>query len=248
MLFPSPRLPSWQKDAPLQRSLAVLLPVHNAQSTLSRSVLELLDVVAELTRRFEICIIDDCSTDDTIELADELAACYPQVHAIRHATHRGRLAAIHTGLAHTAGEIVFLSDAGCTLSVDEIHLLWREAVSHKVVLGVAHKSQQSGSGWRSKPPVSRGGFLLIHRQVCGLIGNHLATVEELRNFLETNHLQCKAVEVRDRGLESSRRIHSGRADRAGRVLRLSTDRSAAASGRPPRPNYLERLRDFALGE
>ena len=232
----------------MERSLTALLPVHNAQSILSRVVLELLDVLPELTRRFEICIIDNCSTDDTIEIADELTADYPQVRAIRHTARWSRLAAIHAGLAYSTGEIILLSDTDCALSADEIHRLWRAAESHAVVLGVPRAPKSRRAGWRTSVPTNQGGFVLFHRQASSLIREHLAGPDELRNFLAANHLQWQEVEVRDRGREPSRRMHLDRTVRADRVAWLSADRSAAACGRAPRPNYRETLRDFALGE
>jgi glycosyltransferase involved in cell wall biosynthesis len=66
------------------RSLSVLLPVHNVQSSLTRSVHEILDVLAELTGRFELVIVDEGSTDGTWDVARELAQLYPQIRLLRH--------------------------------------------------------------------------------------------------------------------------------------------------------------------
>jgi len=109
----------------LERSLSVLLPVYNLQSRLSAMVRETLEVLSELTRRFEVVIIDDGSTDATIEVADELATHYPQVRIFRHAVHLGRAAAIRTGLDRSTGEIILLQDADGRLPIDEVHKLWR---------------------------------------------------------------------------------------------------------------------------
>ena len=82
----------------MEYSLSALLPVHNAQATLAATVHEFLEILPEVTPRFEVVIADDGSTDATIEVADELATCYPQVSAVRHARRLGRVAAIRTEL------------------------------------------------------------------------------------------------------------------------------------------------------
>ena len=96
----------------MERSLTVLLPVQDAQATLTETVEEVLDVAAELTDRFELLIIDDGSADATSEIAHELTRHYPQVRAIRHAMPLGRDAAVRTGLAESQGEVVFVRDKG----------------------------------------------------------------------------------------------------------------------------------------
>jgi glycosyltransferase involved in cell wall biosynthesis len=94
----------------VQRSLSVLLPVKDAQATLTDSVHEILDVVADSGNRFELLIIDDGSTDATNEVAHELSRHYPQVRLIRHHSSMGQEEAIRTGLKQSQGEIVLLRD------------------------------------------------------------------------------------------------------------------------------------------
>ena len=63
----------------MARSLSVLLPVKNAQSTLAPTVHKILDVVSELSEQIELLIIDDGSADATSEVAMDLTRHYPQV-------------------------------------------------------------------------------------------------------------------------------------------------------------------------
>jgi glycosyltransferase involved in cell wall biosynthesis len=86
------------------------LPVKNAQATLNQSVQEILDEVTDSREQFEVLIIDDASTDATIEVAHELRRHYPQVRVVRHSISTGRDAAIRTGLEQSRGEVVMLRD------------------------------------------------------------------------------------------------------------------------------------------
>lgn len=94
----------------MQRSLSVLLPVKDAQATLSASVHEILDLATDTVDRFEVLIIDDGSTDATSEVAHELTRYYPQVRVLRHGTPLGEEAAIRTGLSRSQGEVVVMQD------------------------------------------------------------------------------------------------------------------------------------------
>jgi hypothetical protein len=124
MLFSPPP----ERRETLERSLSILLPVRDDQSTLSATVHRLLDVLADLPGRFELIVIDDGSTDATIEVADELAACYPQVTAVRHSRPLGQEAAIRSGLRCSSGDIVLVHDRCGLRRIDRRTALGKKSV------------------------------------------------------------------------------------------------------------------------
>ena len=71
-------------------SLSIVLPVHNAQNTLACDVHLLLELLPDITPRFEILIVDDASSDHTEEIAHELSLQYPQVRVKRHLRRQGQ--------------------------------------------------------------------------------------------------------------------------------------------------------------
>ena len=225
----------------MQPSLSALLPVHNAQSTLEAAVSEILEVLSELTNRFELVVVDDASTDATIEVIPELAACYPQIRVAHHGSPLGRTAAIRTGLAHSAGEVLFFQDDNCTLAINELHKLWKAVRRHPIVLGRAKCRRQ---GQRES---SSGDYQFIRRAALEQIQELLTDEATLRDILIELGCPWLDVEVCDRG-------QLRRPDRAGQKPWRPEARSARAdvsendSRRPKRPNYLRRLKDFALGE
>jgi glycosyltransferase involved in cell wall biosynthesis len=103
---PCPRI----RNLFVQRSFSVLLPVKDAQATLSQSVHAILDEMVDSRQPFELLIIDDGSTDATNEVAHELTSHYPQVRLIRHGASCGREASIRTGIERSRGDVVMLRD------------------------------------------------------------------------------------------------------------------------------------------
>lgn len=149
----------------MERSLTVLLPVHNAQATLAARVVQLLEVVSELTGQFEMVIVDDGSNDATSEVAHELTRDYPQIMAVGHDKRMGREAAIRTGLQHSRGEMILLCDGSFSAAIDGIARLWWAAGSPRAVpessATAADSRRTRFSGGHQTRPT---GYQLIDRQ------------------------------------------------------------------------------------
>jgi glycosyltransferase involved in cell wall biosynthesis len=123
-------------------SLSIIVPVRDAEATLSEQVHHLLDVLPDLTNQFEVMVVDDGSTDHTPEVARELARQYPQLSLIRHAEPRGRDAAIKTGLALARGQTLLVQEDGASLSPTELRRLW--SLRHDRGLVIARTQRQPG--------------------------------------------------------------------------------------------------------
>ena len=183
----------------MEHSLSALLPVRNAEATLEGAVLEILEVLPELTSRFELVIVDDCSCDATIEVADELGGRYPQLVVVRHARPQGRTAAIQTGLRRSRGEVIFVADEDCELSLGEVRKVWDELSQHELILG--------------RPAATRRRLHFSHRTIGagrptrlpdGLppgvvsVASAMADQGTLLYYLRRNGLQWHEVEISDR--------------------------------------------------
>ncbi len=226
----------------MERSLSALLPVCNAQSTLPEQVSEMLDILPELTRHFELVLIDDGSADATIEVADELAVVYPQLVIARHAVSAGRVAAIRTGLARSIGETIFLADAPCALALDEVRKLWQAIAEHELVLGKC-RTWHTQWGFDTVIPYT-GGYLLAGRRMFAELIQSLEDECTLVTHLRQSGYPWHEVEVsarapaRRRGPAGDRRldgIHGG----AGLMDRPAwVNQADSTLGRPEGPDFL----------
>jgi glycosyltransferase involved in cell wall biosynthesis len=103
-------------DSGTSSKLSVIVPAFNEEPTLAKVVDKLLAV----PYLREIIIVDDCSTDGTARIAEQLARTHPQVRTLRHARNAGKTAALKTGIAATQGEIVIVQDADLEYDPAEI--------------------------------------------------------------------------------------------------------------------------------
>jgi len=89
-----------------QVELTVVIPVYNEPVT----VLEIVERVRALPISKQIVVVDDGSTDGTSHALSRLENV-PEVQLLRHATNRGKGAALQTGFEVARGQFVIVQDA-----------------------------------------------------------------------------------------------------------------------------------------
>jgi len=96
--------------------LSIVIPAYNEEKTL----LAVVHRVLEIAYVREVVIVDDCSSDGTGALADDLSRLYPKVKVLHHRNNRGKTKALNTGFQSTTGEIVIVQDADLEYDPEEI--------------------------------------------------------------------------------------------------------------------------------
>jgi dolichol-phosphate mannosyltransferase len=89
-------------EAPL---LTVLVPVYNEVGTID----ELLCRVLAAPYEKQVIVVDDGSTDGTVELLEKWEG-HAQVELLQHSKNRGKGTAIRTGLEHAEGRFTIIQD------------------------------------------------------------------------------------------------------------------------------------------
>jgi len=88
--------------------ISVIVPVYNGEQTIC-ACLDRLVPQADAMGAVEIIVVDDCSTDRTLERV----AQYPSVRIVRHPLNAGPAAARNSGVEKAEGAIVLFTDADC---------------------------------------------------------------------------------------------------------------------------------------
>jgi len=93
--------------------LSVILPIHNERGNLETTIRELTACLDEHQIPFEILMVDDCSTDDSWSLMEQLNTEDQRRRKIRRSAPPGFGRAIRTGLEEARGEVltIVMADA-----------------------------------------------------------------------------------------------------------------------------------------
>lgn len=98
---------------PRRQLVTIVLPVYNEAATLPQLMERLEQVALTMSGRytFEFVLVDDGSTDGTIETAEHLAAVDGRVKVVALRRNYGQTAALQVGFDHAQGDIVMSMDA-----------------------------------------------------------------------------------------------------------------------------------------
>jgi len=95
-------------DAPVK--LSIVIPCFDEEQTLATCVRRVLDIQDEALS-VEVILVDDCSRDRSLAIAESLAASHSEIRVLHHVKNQGKGAALRTGFREATGDFVTVQDA-----------------------------------------------------------------------------------------------------------------------------------------
>ena len=157
-------------DRPL---VSVVLPVLNEAATLPELMRRLGDVARSLDSRyaFEFVLVDDGSSDHTLEVAEQLAVLDSRISLVSLRRNYGQTAALQVGFEHVRGAVVVSMDADLQHFPEDIpHFLDKIEDGYDVVCGWRADRQE---GMNRRWPSAAANWML--RRLTGLTIHDIGT-------------------------------------------------------------------------
>lgn len=123
--------------------LSIFFPFWNEEKNVRRVVEDAISIAKDIAREWEILIVDDGSSDGTLEVGKELARQHRNVRVITHNPNRGYGAALKEGFNNAKYKYVVFTDGDRQFNFAEITKFIENIKSADIVIGFRKKRQDN---------------------------------------------------------------------------------------------------------
>ena len=140
--------------------ISVVIPAYNEEAVITLTVREVLAYLEQhWPAEHELIVVDDGSTDRTVELIRR----FKDIKLLCHDSNRGKGAAVATGVLASLGDWILFMDADNSTRIQELEAFWQLAGPYDIIIGsraVAGAQVALSQPWY-KVALGRLGNLLI---------------------------------------------------------------------------------------
>ncbi len=129
------------------KKISIIIPIYNVEDYISEN----LQSVMRQTYKgaIECILVDDCGTDKSIAVAEQLIAAYKgpiEFRILHHNHNRGLSAARNTGLDNAKGEFVYFLDSDDFIDENTIEVLYDSIQSGDYTLAISYFTKYTEKG------------------------------------------------------------------------------------------------------
>lgn len=99
--------------------LSVIIPAHNEERRLPRTLEQVFDFLNRQEFAFEVIVVENGSSDRTLEIAREFAGRHDRLHVFQEQA-RGKGLAVRRGMLEARGQYRFICDADLSMPIEEV--------------------------------------------------------------------------------------------------------------------------------
>lgn len=105
----------------MKNKISVIIPIYNVEQYLS---ITLLSIVNQTHKNLEIICVDDCSTDSSLKIVEELAQKDNRIISIKNAKNSGAAITRNNGLKIATGEYIYFIDSDDFIEADYLEKMF----------------------------------------------------------------------------------------------------------------------------
>jgi len=181
------------KDMPgITHSLSVVLPAYNEEQVIAPTISDILAVLHNRIKDFEVIIVNDGSTDATASIVMDIAESDSHVLLVSHTINQGYGAALVSGFAAATKDLTSFMDSDGQFDIRDLFQFFPFIEEYDAVIGYRIHRQDS---WIRK--FNAWGWKQIVRLVLGVQVRDLDCAFKLlrTEFLHTHPLETRGAMI-----------------------------------------------------
>lgn len=108
----------------MKYSISAFFPAYNDEGTIEKMVLTAISTLKQITRDYEVIVVDDCSPDNSGKIADNLSKRFKEVQVVHHKRNMGYGGALKSGFKNAKKDLIFYTDGDGQYDVRELKKLF----------------------------------------------------------------------------------------------------------------------------
>jgi len=123
------------------KELSIFFPFWNEGKNIEKVVLAAIPIASTYASKWEILMVDDGSSDDTLEKAQKLAKNHQNLRVITHNPNRGYGSALKDGFANSKYDTIVFVDGDGQFDFSEVYKFIDQIDTADIVIGYRKKRQ-----------------------------------------------------------------------------------------------------------
>lgn len=123
--------------------LSLFFPFWNEEENVTPVVTKALDILPTVANKWEIIIVDDGSSDRTLQVAEGLAKKNKHITVVSHTPNRGYGAALKAGLSNAQYDYIVFNDGDGQFDFGEVTKFIEKIPDYDIVIGYRKKRRDN---------------------------------------------------------------------------------------------------------
>lgn len=144
---------------------SIVIPAYNESDKITSSLTHVINFMKTLPYYYEIIVVDDGSSDETVNVVKDYIKENRQVVLVKN-KHMGKAPTVAKGVKKAKGELIYIADADFSSPINEIKKMgvWIDDHDYDIVIG----SREGTGAVRSNEP--------FHRHLMGRVFNLIVQI------------------------------------------------------------------------
>lgn len=142
-------------------NLSIIIPVFNQQEKVRYSLKRIKEAVESCFSNYELIVVNDGSTDNTLTLLKGIALTDEHIHIISYTPNRGKGYAVREGVLNSHGDVVIFLDGDLDIPPDSIKDYVKGLSTSDLVIASKRHPESNVTIPKSRAFLSRAFHLLI---------------------------------------------------------------------------------------